>query len=257
MRRRFATDGIPNSPGGRATPLDAKRDMNVGRYPVGRSSPWTRPSRMPVCSNRKTSCVRMTSSSIAYTSVMFRTFRVPSFRRAVCTMMSTAAVICSRIVRSGRSTPAMRTIVSIRRSMSSGLFAWPVESEPSCPMLIAWIMSRASPPRHSPTMMRSGRMCRAFLSRSRIVISPFPSRFTGRASSVTTWAWLSWSSAASSIVMIRSSFGMKDERTLSVVVLPEPVPPETKTFRRPSTQARRKSNISADAVPKPTRSATV
>ena len=45
--------------------------------------------------------------------------------------------------------------------------------------------------------------------------------------------------------------------TLSVVVLPEPVPPETKTLSRASMQARRKSNISAVAVPKPTRSSTV
>ena len=45
--------------------------------------------------------------------------------------------------------------------------------------------------------------------------------------------------------------------TLSVVVLPEPVPPDTKTLSRASTQARRKSNISLLAVPKPTRSSTV
>ncbi len=42
-----------------------------------------------------------------------------------------------------------------------------------------------------------------------------------------------------------------------MVVLPEPVPPETNTFRRPSTQTLRNSNISAVAVPKPTRSSTV
>ena len=44
---------------------------------------------------------------------------------------------------------------------------------------------------------------------------------------------------------------------MRVVVLPEPVPPETKTFRRASTQARMKSNISGVAVPKRTRSSTV
>ena len=42
-----------------------------------------------------------------------------------------------------------------------------------------------------------------------------------------------------------------------MVVLPEPVPPETKTLRRASTQQRRKSNISAVAVPNRTRSSTV
>ncbi len=98
--------------------------------------------------------------------------------------------------------------------MSAGVLAWPVDSEPSWPVVIAWSMSRASPARHSPTMIRSGRMCRALRSRSRMVISPLPSRFGGRASSVTTCAWLSCSSAASSMVTIRSSSGMNDERTL-------------------------------------------
>ena len=141
--------------------------------------------------------------------------------------------------------------------MSLGLFAWPVESEPSWPVVIAWSMSSASPERHSPTMIRSGRMCIALRSRLRIVISPSPSRFGGRDSSVITCSWRSWSSAASSIVTIRSSFGMNDDRTLRVVVLPEPVPPETKRLRRASMQARRNSNISGVAVPKRIRSSTV
>ena len=140
--------------------------------------------------------------------------------------------------------------------MSRGVLAWPVESEPSWPVVMAEIMSRASPARHSPTTMRSGRMCRALRSRSRMVISPRPSRLEGRASSETTWVWLSCSSAASSMVMMRSSSGMKEERTLRVVVFPEPVPPERKRFRRASTQARRKANISPVAVPKWTRSST-
>ena len=88
-------------------------------------------------------------------------------------------------------------------------------------------------------------------------MAPLPSMFGGRDSSVTTCSWRSCSSAASSIVTIRSSFGMNDERTLRVVVLPEPVPPETKMFRRASTQARRKSNMSAVAVPNRIRSSTV
>ena len=64
------------------------------------------------------------------------------------------------------------------------MFAWPVDSEPSWPVVIAWSMSSASPARHSPTMIRSGRMCIAFRSRFRIVISPSPSRLGGRASRV-------------------------------------------------------------------------
>ena len=59
------------------------------------------------------------------------------------------------------------------------------------------------------------------------------------------------------MVMIRSSFGMNDDRTFRVVVLPEPVPPDTKRFRRASTQALRKSNMSAVAVPNRIRSSTV
>ena len=42
-----------------------------------------------------------------------------------------------------------------------------------------------------------------------------------------------------------------------MVVLPEPVPPDTKMLSRASTQARRKSNISGVAVPNPIRSSTV
>ena len=74
---------------------------------------------------------------------------------------------------------------------------------------------------------------------------------------MTTCSWRSCSSAASSIVTMRSSLGMNDESTLSVVVLPEPVPPETKQLRRASTQAFRKSNMSGVAVPKRMRSSTV
>ena len=172
-------------------------------------------------------------------------------------MRSTAEATCSRMARSGRSTPAIRTIVSSRDSMSRGLLAWPVDIEPSWPVFMAWSMSSASPERHSPTMIRSGRMRRALRTSSRIGIAPLPSMFGGRDSRVTTCSWRSWSSAASSIVTIRSSFGMNDDRTLRVVVLPEPVPPETKMFRRASTHARRKSNMSAVAVPNRMRSSTV
>jgi hypothetical protein len=50
---------------------------------------------------------------------------------------------------------------------------------------------------------------------------------------------------------------MKDDRTFRVVVLPEPVPPETKTLSRASMQIRRNSNVSAVAVPNWMRSSTV
>ena len=98
----------------------------------------------------------------------------------------------------------------MRASASRGLLAWIVVSEPSWPVFIAWSMSTASPPRHSPTTIRSGRMRSAFRTRSRIVIAPLPSMFGGRDSRLMTCFCASLSSAASSIVMMRSPLG--DER---------------------------------------------
>ena len=59
----------------------------------------------------------------------------------------------------------------------------------------------------------------------------------------------SFSSAASSMVTIRSSSGMKLEMTLRVVVLPTPVPPLTRMLSRSRTLARRNPIICAEAVP--------
>ena len=70
-----------------------------------------------------------------------------------------------------------------------------------------------------------------------MVISPRPSMLGGRASSDSTWSWWSWSSLASSMVTMRSSVGMNDDSTLSMVVLPVPVPPETMMLSRPTTHA--------------------
>ncbi len=91
-------------------------------------------------------------------------------------------------------------------------------------------------------MMRSGRIRRQFLTRSRMVIVPWPSRFGGRVSRRTTCGCCSCSSAASSQVTTRSVGSMKAVRVLSRVVLPEPVPPEIRTLQReapmtPSTRA--------------------
>ena len=102
-------------------------------------------------------------------------------------------------------------------------------------------------------MIRSGRIRSAFLTKSRIVMAPFPSMLAGLASSVTTCGCSRRSSAASSIVTIRSSEGMKEERTFSVVVLPEPVPPLTIIFSLALTHPRRKRAISSESVPKETR----
>ncbi len=124
-----------------------------------------------------------------------------------------------------------------------------VVMEPSWPVFMAWSMSRVAPSRTSPTMIRSGRMRSALRTRSRIVISPRFSRLAGRASSRSTCSWRSCSSAASSMVMIRSSSGMKADSTFSVVVLPEPVPPLITMFSRPCTQSRSRSATCGVIVP--------
>ena len=115
-------------------------------------------------------------------------------------------------------------------------------------------MSSASAPRTSPTTIRSGRMRSAFTTSCLIVISPRPSRFGGRASSRTTCRWRSRSSAASSMVTIRSSPGIAPESAFSVVVLPEPVPPLTSTDARAATQSASSSASSAGSVPPATSS---
>ena len=187
----------------------------------------------------KTSWSVITSDSIRSTSVMWVIRREPSTSRAIWMSRSKALEICSRMARCGSSTPAVSTSVSSRDRASRGVLAWIVVSEPSWPVFIAWSMSRVSGPRTSPTMIRSGRMRRALRTSSRMRISPSPSMFAGRASSVITCSCWSWSSAASSIVTMRSSFGTKAESAFSVVVLPVPVPPEMSTFSFPRTHAER------------------
>jgi len=87
-------------------------------------------------------------------------------------MRCTALRICSRTTRTGRSMPAIRTNVSSRPSASRGVLACNVVRDPSWPVFIACSMSSASPPRHSPTIMRSGRMRRAFITRRRMGMAP-------------------------------------------------------------------------------------
>ena len=64
-------------------------------------------------------------------------------------------------VRGRSSTSDIIAIVSSRHSRWRQELACAVESDPSCPVFIAWSMSSASPPRTSPTMIRSGRIRRA------------------------------------------------------------------------------------------------
>src|ERR1039458_8823867 len=122
---------------------------------------------------------------------------------------------------------------------------------------MACIMSSASSPRTSPSMMRSGRMRRALMTRSRMRTVPLPSMFGGRVSKRTMWVWRSCSSAASSMLTMRSDSGIKDERTLSRVVFPAPVPPETAMFNRAATAASRNSRMPSVQVRLRTRSSPV
>jgi len=125
--------------------------------------------------------------------------------------------------------------------------------EPSCPVFIACSISSASPPLHSPTIIRSGLIRREFRTRSRGDISPVFSILGGLVSSRTTCSWWRLSSAASSIVIMRSSSGMKEASAFKRVVFPVPVPPEINIFRRALTAPFSNRAASPVRVPYPMR----
>src|SRR6266508_974213 len=118
--------------------------------------------------------------------------------------------------------------------------AWIVPIEPSCPVFIADNMSRASGPRTSPTTIRVGRIRSAWRTSSRMPIRPSPSTLAARDSNATQSgsSASSRSSAVSSMVTTRSDGGIAPPSAFRVVVLPEAVPPETRTFNPPSTAPR-------------------
>ena len=151
--------------------------------------------------------------------------------------MLIAEAICWRIARCGIEKPDNSIIISRRPRHSRELLAWMVAIEPSWPVDIACSMSKTSAPRTSPTIIRSGRIRSVLRTSSRAVTSPLPSRLGGRVSSRTTCGCCSDSSAESSIVTMRSSSGTKLDRQLSIVVLPEPVPPQTSRLSRAVTTA--------------------
>ena len=234
-------------------PVEISSPMNVGNRPVGCN--WA--SGLVPSSNRNKS--RISSLPVIglmpATSVIWLRQRRPSRIRLSCTITSMAEAIWWWIESTGRSA-AISTSTSSRWITSFELLAWTVVIEPSWPVFMACSMSSASGPRHSPTTMRSGRMRRAFFTRSRIVYSPAPSMLAALVSSVTTCSLASCSSVVSSIVTIRSLSGMKSLRQLSSVVLPVPVPPVTRMFLRPSTAARRNSAAVRVIAPLAIRSST-
>ena len=81
------------------------------------------------------------------------------------------------------------------------------------------------------------------------MISPSPSMFLGRDSRRITCRWASWSSAASSIVTIRSLSGIAADSAFRNVVLPVPVPPETRMLSWARMQFSRNSADSFESVP--------
>ena len=105
--------------------------------------------------------------------------------------------------------------------------------------------------------MRSGRIRSELRSSARMGTSPAPSTFGGRDSRVMTCSCWRRTSAASSIVTIRSVAGMNPDRALSSVVLPDDVPPETRMLRRARTAAARNCIMSAVQLRDRARSWTV
>ena len=162
--------------------------------------------------------------------------------------MVSAEAICARTVFSGRFRLLIATMDSRRVNASRAVLACTVVIDPSWPVFMAWSMSNASSPRHSPMMMRSGRIRRQLISSCLCRIAPWPSTLGGRVSRRTMFSCASCNSAASSIVMTRSFCGMYCERIFRKVVLPAPVPPEIRMLSRARTAADSSSIISAEIL---------
>ncbi len=128
---------------------------------------------------------------------------------------------------------------------------------PSWPVFRAPRSSRTSAPRHSPTTNRSGRIRSASRTSRSSPIAPVPSADACRASSPTTCGCSIRSSAVSSTVTIRSSWGTAPSIAASTVVFPLPVAPVTSTLRRPATASSRTVRRTERNVPSRSSSASV
>ncbi len=111
-------------------------------------------------------------------------------------------------------------------------------------VFIACSMSSTSLPRASPTMMRSGRIRRAFLQQ--IALRDFASAFIVRRPGFHRHHVPLLQLQFGRLLDGDDPFGFGNDRLMlfSIVVLPAPVPPLTTMFIRPCTQAMRKSAIS-------------
>ena len=211
-----------------------------------------RPARQPNSSRVAGPPATRTTSATATTR------RVPSGSRAWWTTRSIASATCSRIAACGSPTPAISASVSRRRSASSGEPAWTVDSEPSWPVVIAASMSSASAAADlahddavGPHPQRVAHQVGGSSPRRGPRRSPAAPRGARRG------AGAGAARAASSIVTIRSPAGTNDDSALSVVVLPEPVPPLTRMFRRARTARASRSRSGGSHVPASTRSSAL
>ena len=97
-------------------------------------------------------------------------------------MRSSAEAICSRMARTGRSKPAMRVMVSMRASVSRGLLEW-IGGDRA---VVAGVHGLEHVEGLAAAALADddavGAHAQAFLTRSRMVTSPRPSMFGGRAS---------------------------------------------------------------------------
>ena len=181
-RRRRAAGSAPTSP------------VTLRSAAIGSAS-----KRM-IVARRKSSRSREDTAAISVIR------RVPSAPRSSWTIDVDRGVdlVAQRRRRAARPRSSRRGSAGARSRPRREL-ACTVASEPSWPVFIAWSMSSVSPPRTSPTTMRSGRMRSELRTRSRMVTWPLPSTFGGRDSSRITCSCWSWSSAESSMVTMRSS----------------------------------------------------
>ena len=234
-------------------PLVSSLSTNFGRRPVGCRLPTTvAVLRDRVDLEGEQLLHGDASPSMRWTSVIEVTRRAPSCSRSMWMIRSSAEATCWRIARTGRSKPAIRTMVSTRASASRARVG--VDRRQRA------VVARVHRLEHVQRLGAAdladddavGPHAQARCARGRgSVTSPSPSMLRGRDSSRSTWRWLSCSSAASSIVTMRSSSGIAVDSALSSVVLPEPVPPEMRMFSSPTQAMSRNSAASVVSVPEP------
>ena len=171
-------------------------------------------------------------------------------RRVMWTTSEMPSTTPLQVTSQGSAPPACMAQLARRESAERALLACTVVSDPPWPVFSACSRSAASPPLTSPTTMWSGRWRSAWRTRSRIDTGvPRTRRFPPRSAGSSSRSILS--SSVSSMATIRSSSGRSSIRAFSSVVLPEPVPPETRMFRRDRSASRATRNTFSGRAPWP------